>query len=156
MIPGISTWIAFNFGSFIVLHNSFLPAFISSSVLLITNLYYKKRIEGRTITHQTFISLISLTVYLGVFLTCNPAILSVDLESSLTIVIGSYFALSLITFLFVQVKRHEINKEKLFLSEKERMIGQLAATVSHEIRNPLTTARGFYKSCCNVNTQIRN
>lgn len=34
-------------------------------------------------------------------------------------------------------------REELFRAEKYQVIGQLAASISHEIRNPLTTAQGF-------------
>ncbi|WP_227013899.1 ATP-binding protein [Paenibacillus psychroresistens] len=49
-------------------------------------------------------------------------------------------------------------KEELINADKFQLIGQLAASISHEIRNPLTTTRGFLQLMArdNITAEIRN
>ncbi|SFE52703.1 His Kinase A (phospho-acceptor) domain-containing protein [Paenibacillus algorifonticola] len=60
-------------------------------------------------------------------------------------VIGVAVAFSslLISFIYFNVKNREWYEQMLIISEKNQIVGQLAASISHEIRNPLTTTRGF-------------
>jgi two-component system sporulation sensor kinase B len=57
--------------------------------------------------------------------------------------IGTYVSTLFICYIYDHVKRQEKMKEELINAEKFQLIGQLAASISHEIRNPLTTTRGF-------------
>lgn len=62
----------------------------------------------------------------------------------LALIIGAALLSSqLIPLLYLFIKNQARLHRELILSEKYQSIGQLAASISHEIRNPLTTARGF-------------
>ncbi|BCB03920.1 ATP-binding protein [Bacillus sp. KH172YL63] len=43
----------------------------------------------------------------------------------------------------IDYTNQKLNEQLLITSEKSKVIGELAASIAHEIRNPLTTVRGF-------------
>ncbi|MCE7793092.1 sensor histidine kinase [Salipaludibacillus sp. CUR1] len=61
----------------------------------------------------------------------------------------AYFMLShlvtiiLVVFIIETLKEKEQNKIALQQTERVRLIGEMAASVAHEIRNPLTVVKGF-------------
>ncbi|PIB51920.1 histidine kinase dimerization/phospho-acceptor domain-containing protein, partial [Pseudomonas sp. 2822-17] len=61
----------------------------------------------------------------------------------------AYFIIShLVTILIVvyiieTLNEKEENKIKLQQSERIKLIGEMAASVAHEVRNPLTVVKGF-------------
>jgi len=46
-------------------------------------------------------------------------------------------------FFGIDYSKQKQNEQLLLSSEKSKVIGELAASIAHEIRNPLTTVRGF-------------
>ncbi|WP_071459016.1 ATP-binding protein [Bacillus massilinigeriensis] len=49
----------------------------------------------------------------------------------------------IVTYLIEIVRQNEILREAVLKSEKSEVVSQLAASLSHEVRNPLTVTRGF-------------
>ncbi|UJF35419.1 ATP-binding protein [Paenibacillus hexagrammi] len=142
-IPSIFTWIAFNFGSSVVLHNEPLPVFVGSTFMLVAGLLFKHRVISASLRRKLLYSIGLLTGYTAFYLGAQPVLLKGNLNYACLTIALSYLSTSFVTFLFYHVKKQEIHKEKLLRLEKDRMVGQLAASVSHEIRNPLTATRGF-------------
>lgn len=77
----------------------------------------------------------------------------------------TYFVLShlvtilLVVFIIETLKEKEENKMALQQTEKIRLVGEMAASVAHEIRNPLTVVKGFlqmFKSEENLTENQRN
>ncbi|ANE49038.1 hypothetical protein SY83_19135 [Paenibacillus swuensis] len=141
-IPGICTWFAFNIGSYFFLHNEIAPVVAASSCMLLLGLYAHKRFLEGTLTRKIAISMVLLFAYMFVLLSMKPSLMQHSLFI-ITCLIGSIFSTWLTHYLYFNVKRQEIVKEKLINAEKYQLIGQLAASMSHEIRNPLTISRGF-------------
>jgi two-component system sporulation sensor kinase B len=46
-------------------------------------------------------------------------------------------------YLFETIKKNKLIRTRIFHQEKLHMLGDMAASVAHEIRNPMTVARGF-------------
>ncbi|NOJ69229.1 ATP-binding protein [Paenibacillus sp. B1-35] len=144
LLPGLFTWLAFNFCTLLFLQMYIMPTFVGSTLLLVTGiiLHYKQVLQS-TYFKIFLMSLLLLTVYLvGYFIFFDNW--SAVQQSELVIaIIGTYLSSMYVSCIYHHVKNQERMREELFRAEKYQVIGQLAASISHEIRNPLTTAQGF-------------
>jgi two-component system sporulation sensor kinase B len=142
-IPGIATYVAFNAASFLFLNNDLWPALISSTIMTAAGIYLNKRLMQSVFLKKGIAAMCLVTIYFITFFP-NPY---VHVEEKAILLIGSTFCTYLSTlficYIYDHVKRQEKMKEELINAEKFQLIGQLAASISHEIRNPLTTTRGF-------------
>jgi two-component system sporulation sensor kinase B len=50
---------------------------------------------------------------------------------------------ALYVYLIEAIRKHHRMQEEILRSEKMKVVSELAASVAHEVRNPLTTVRGF-------------
>ena len=66
-----------------------------------------------------------------------------DIESLLWFSLVSMASLSMTIYLIEMNNMHYIMAERLKNADKLNAISQLAASIAHEIRNPMTTIRGF-------------
>ncbi len=57
--------------------------------------------------------------------------------------IGAWISLLMVVFIIDYVDRHQQIQQELQRADKLNVISQLAASVAHEVRNPLTTVQGF-------------
>ncbi|PZX02868.1 two-component system sporulation sensor kinase B [Psychrobacillus insolitus] len=57
--------------------------------------------------------------------------------------IGAWISLLMVVFIIDYVDKHQQIQQELQRADKLNVISQLAASVAHEIRNPLTTVQGF-------------
>lgn len=142
-IPGICTWLAFNMGSYMLLDNELLPTLLSSTCMLIFGLWLHKKYIKKFFLIKCIYSSILISIYAAVLITLVPAHMRENPMNIVYALIGTYLTSWFVSFLYLNVKRQEIVKEKLINAEKYQLIGSLAASISHEIRNPLTTSRGF-------------
>ena len=127
----------------VVLNYYWQPALISSAaVLLLGGFLFRNAANQHTLK-------IKLTYATGMLLLTKYCMRSfANIRSHITLyvvytVFFSFISLWMITYFQFYVKKHEIHKQRLVALEKDRMLGQFAATISHEIRNPLTSTRGF-------------
>ena len=59
------------------------------------------------------------------------------------VVVFAFISLWIMISLLFFINKYEIQRKHIAHLEKNRMLAELSATISHEIRNPLTSTRGF-------------
>lgn len=151
-IAGIATWIAFNFGNAVIVGNDIAPTLIASTILLGMGLiFHKTQVERSTFLQINLLAFTLTTVYLLVFLLCYEDWDTLKGSPVGLMVIGTYLSTMLVSYIYYHVKNQEKLREELYDAEKYQVIGQLAASISHEVRNPLTTAHGFLQLMRNDN-----
>ncbi|WP_232243018.1 ATP-binding protein [Paenibacillus sp. GSMTC-2017] len=118
---------------------------ISSSVLVVSGTFILKRLKWESFVRIALFSVLSVSIYLVVFITISRLYYKVTLpfQELVFLVAMTLLTSVLIPFLYLFAKNQVRLRRELILSEKNQSVGQLAASISHEIRNPLTTARGF-------------
>ncbi|MGF9965043.1 ATP-binding protein [Bacillus rhizoplanae] len=135
-----------NLYRFLIGGGGVIPSFIASIVLYILLLTtYKTYIKGKIRPKMYlafFYSLIYGIVWIPYFLSIVPNPTNYILyiiTYELCTIIGTILILYLMDVLQSQVR---LAKELVNI-EKFQLIGEMAASISHEIRNPLTSTRGF-------------
>ncbi|SEO21324.1 HAMP domain-containing sensor histidine kinase [Paenibacillus sp. OV219] len=144
-LAGVVAWAAFLVCGYWIVGTEPVATALATSVLLLLGILFHHRwlrtCELRQLMYMALL-LISIyeAVYIGIYYERGH---EVELGSLAVILAGTFVSTVLVFFAYYQVRNHERMQEELFNAEKYHMIGQLAASISHEIRNPLTTTRGF-------------
>ncbi|SDS85238.1 two-component system, sporulation sensor kinase B [Paenibacillaceae bacterium GAS479] len=140
-------YIILNMYRFYVSGEGALPSFLfSTAVTAVMPLYSKQFLNltsrGRVIT-ATVISFLTMGCYL-ITLTFMMEELSREFWmltlNALTTYVG---VMSVIMILIEKIITNIKNRERIIRSERLNVVSELAASVSHEIRNPLTVTSGF-------------
>ncbi|MFD0590813.1 ATP-binding protein [Paenibacillus sp. GCM10027627] len=122
---------------------------LTASCLVLTGLgmLLSRKLQWMAYWRLALYSALSIIAYLVVYLGSQHWIMNEGIGLTyeeliwMTLSMIATSQLLPVMYLFVQ-DQAKLHRE-LILSEKYQSIGQLAASISHEIRNPLTTARGF-------------
>lgn len=146
----LCTFAVFNFGSHIVLHNDFWPVVLSTGALSILGFWAARRVRQRNISYKNMMGTAVILIYFLV-------LVGMDFELAkhpffLLALPGTIISSWFINYMYFNVKTQEIIRERLINAEKYHLIGQLAASISHEIRNPLTSIRGLLQLLRRGNT----
>lgn len=116
---------------------------IISILTIITSLLHKwfiRQNSSKKIMMATIIStLVSFSLIIVQILKGMPIHVELWLSLMIIPIIGTF----IITYTFNSVMRNFSLREKLVVSEKMEAISQLSASISHEVRNPHTSIRGF-------------
>ncbi|RDI41671.1 ATP-binding protein [Falsibacillus pallidus] len=108
-------------------------------LMSITNLFNRYRIKGKVIVISLVYLMIPITR--GIFLIVKGDIPQIIFEvSSSSIILATLIA---IIYLIENMNEQMEMKQELILREKMDVVSQLAASVAHEVRNPMTSVRGF-------------
>jgi len=59
------------------------------------------------------------------------------------LILGQCALIGLNVYLLEAIRKHHRMKEEILKAEKMKVVSDLAASVAHEVRNPLTSVRGF-------------
>ncbi|MFE1243093.1 ATP-binding protein [Fictibacillus sp. NPDC058756] len=108
-------------------------------LLPVTRLFHRYRIKGKVIVISLFYMMIPITR--GIFLQIKGDHRQTLFELSSSLIILA--TLIAIIYLIENMKEQIEMKQELIRTEKMNVVSQLAASVAHEIRNPMTSVRGF-------------
>ncbi|ANX13642.1 hypothetical protein ABE41_016650 [Fictibacillus arsenicus] len=108
-------------------------------LLPVTSLYHRYRIKGKVILISLFYMMIPITR--GIFLQIKGDNRQTLFELSSSLIILA--TLIAIIYLIENMNEQIEMKQELIRTEKMNVVSQLAASVAHEIRNPMTSVRGF-------------
>lgn len=108
-------------------------------LLPITSLFYRYRLRGKIIVISLFYMSIPITRGISLQIKGDDRQTIFELSSSLIVLATLIAIIYLIENMNEQVKM----KQELIRAEKLNVVSQLAASVAHEIRNPMTSVRGF-------------
>ncbi|WP_416728600.1 ATP-binding protein [Fictibacillus sp. JL2B1089] len=108
-------------------------------LLPITKLFHRYGIKGKVTVISLFYSLIPITRGISLLIKGDEQELFFELSSSL-IVLATLIA---VVHLIENMKEQIEMRQELLRTEKMNVVSQLAASVAHEIRNPMTSVRGF-------------
>jgi two-component system, sporulation sensor kinase B len=94
--------------------------------------------------HKLLTSVLLLTVYSAIYITIIYNYVSM-LNLTFYIIYFSVFYLTVLSLVLIIERLRRTNKqiEEMVYLDKLNMVGQMAASIAHEIRNPLSTVRGF-------------
>lgn len=145
-IAGGSILVVLNVHRFLLGGMGVIPSTIGSIllyiVLLSTYKFYNKGSNRIKIILAILYSLTYGIVWVSFFLFKVPnseSFLPYIIAYQLCAIIGTVLILYLLNILQLQIRL----QEELINAEKFHLIGEMAASISHEIRNPLTSTKGF-------------
>lgn len=123
---------------FLVTLYSYLP--ITIFTIFLSKYYLKMSLKKKLVTS-------GLLVFVSTWLTYLSTVQSVNLSLTTSMWI-QYFAFNTIGMLVVTAVMEFIKTnfellERLIKAEKLEVVSNLAASISHEVRNPLTASKGF-------------
>lgn len=123
---------------------------IVDNTLLLCILFAFHKFFYRAPSHRNKQVLIIILSFANFCITILLFLLIVSNNHSLTFFIDEVkmfltqtLALWLCVYFLEMVKKNQLIQERIHQSEKAEMVSQLAASISHEVRNPLTVSRGF-------------
>lgn len=106
---------------------------------------YSRKFRKMTRSHKLIMS--TALIFLLAIWSTLIAVVIADFEITYTYVIHFIvippFALMLVVYIVETLKDAVIMRSKLMKVEKMEVVSQLAASISHEVRNPLTVVKGF-------------
>ncbi|MED1864386.1 ATP-binding protein [Fictibacillus nanhaiensis] len=108
-------------------------------LLPITKLFHRYGIKGKVTVISLFYSLIPITRGISLLIKGDEQELFFEISSSL-IVLATLIA---VVHLIENMNEQMEMRQELLRTEKMNVVSQLAASVAHEIRNPMTSVRGF-------------
>lgn len=144
-IPGVATTAAFIWGNIFIAGNEWMPGTISSIAVTSVGIAYHYWMPSpESIKRMLLVHFLLILAYIGMFIGLSVWTgEQMELRRMLATGIGTLLSSPIVAYTYYLVKHQERLTEELFNAEKYHLIGQLTASISHEIRNPLTTARGF-------------
>lgn len=141
--PSIMTWIIFNIGCMFVLNYYWEPALLSSTFLLMLGILVRNRVASADLMVKLMYATGILIIYELLYAPLAPYVLAPFSLYTVFVLALAFISLWIMISLLFFINKYEIQRRHITHLEKNRMLAELSATVSHEIRNPLTSTRGF-------------
>lgn len=140
-------YITLNVVRFIIGGNGFLNSFVFSTVTFmlvpLLNIQFKKQNSQNRILIAIIVSILTVVSYLGSLVFFIPT-LNKEYWTLAYYTLTIFLTSMVIIMIFVEKIFANIKRRESFLhAERLNIISELSASVSHEIRNPLTVTSGF-------------
>ncbi|WP_409305992.1 ATP-binding protein [Peribacillus sp. SCS-155] len=140
-------YLILNIHRFIIGGEGFLPSFVFSTVIFalvpsLKNTFLQFRSRSRTVC-AAVVSFLTISLYL-VILPFTGQVMNREYWILFTYSITTYVVVMVIIISMIQqIIRNTKARQSMIQTEKLNLISELSASVSHEIRNPLTVTSGF-------------
>ncbi|CRK82342.1 ATP-binding protein [Neobacillus massiliamazoniensis] len=142
--PGFIIWIVLLTYRFIIGGGGFYVALVNYSFTFLVLIFIGKKFELNQLKHKlVFVNLVFLANTLIMMLTLLKANQMEQIRFMLVFHVVTWICLMMVVFVIENANQQMEIREKIRRDEKLNVISQLAASVAHEVRNPMTSARGF-------------
>ncbi|MFC4102861.1 ATP-binding protein [Paenibacillus xanthanilyticus] len=146
LVPGLAAWAAFTLCGTLIVGNDWLPTIAGTTAMLLLGAYFDRRTTG-CVSYARYLQryLLLVAMHVAIYLAWGYGIGNglPGGRATLWTLLGTVVSSLLVSAVYHRVKYQEYLQMELMNAEKYQVIGQMAASISHEIRNPLTTAKGF-------------
>lgn len=140
-------YLILNIYRFYVGGTGFLPSFLFSTAVLLAVPFFSKKFIKLNANHRIFRATVTAALTMGSYLitlglmkgTLDRQFWTLTFYALTTHVVVTSILMILIEQIITNIK----NRERILHSERLNVVSELAASVSHEIRNPLTVTSGF-------------
>ncbi|OKP98701.1 ATP-binding protein [Paenibacillus sp. P46E] len=124
-----------------------LPSFLFSTAVLLLVPYFSKRFikssSNRRIFWAAAVATLTMGIYLMILGTMTGKLDGQFWTLTVYALTTHAVVMSIIMILIEQIITNIKNRDRILQSERLNVVSELAASVSHEIRNPLTVTSGF-------------
>ncbi|WP_312471678.1 ATP-binding protein [Neobacillus sp.] len=143
-IPGLITVMVLLVYRFMIGGDGFYVVLINHSLTSLFLILLRNKITDFQKNHKiVFVSLVFLANTIIVMVTLFKANQFEQIFFMVIFYFITWICLMMVVFVIENVNQQIELREKLKNDEKLNVISQLAASVAHEVRNPLTSVRGF-------------
>jgi len=143
-IPGLVTLIIMLFYSLIGDSSSFLTTFVHFTITSLVLYLFPKKFKDSIINREFL--LVNILLFVITLLKAFTLIIKNDFQQlhfQLLFSLLTWVTLLTIMFIIENLKQQIALQTELQRAEKLKVISQLAASVAHEVRNPITSINGF-------------
>jgi two-component system, sporulation sensor kinase B len=142
--PGLITSIVLLVYRFIIGGDGFYAVLVNYSLTCAFLIFMRNKIESfQKKKNLIFVSLVFWSNTIIVILTLFETKQNEQIRFMFVFYIITWMCLMMVVFVIENVKQQIEIRENLQRDERLNVISQLAASVAHEVRNPLTSVRGF-------------
>ncbi|WP_017755136.1 ATP-binding protein [Calidifontibacillus oryziterrae] len=124
--------------------NFFVVSIISICVPLLFEWYKKIKLDKKILLSITIAVLSSIfTIFLSHFVSQNP----IEYKTiSFNYFIIQGLSMGLVVYLVETMKYNNLVRKELIKAEKMSILTQISASISHEVKNPITISQGFIEA----------
>jgi two-component system sporulation sensor kinase B len=113
---------------------------IMSILIAFLSAYYLKMALKKKLLVSVSLTVLSIMIS---FISLEMFSLQMNVDFWISYTVINVFAISITTALLETIRANVNVLQKLMKAEKLEVVSHLAASISHEVRNPLTVSRGF-------------